>query len=458
MNGDPAAAPLTPAPRAVATAGDPPGGRFGFVDLEPGVLARHCWALVYAAYVTIGLATFDAFATPYVLSTAVGVPVDAQGAIVGRLNVYTEVILLLIFAPLGVLADRIGRRAVYAFGFMGLAVGYALFPYASSETDLALIRIFYSIGLGAVTGMIGTLLGDYAVPQDRGKFTALIGILNGLGVVSGAVLLGRLPKVFADMGYDEFTAGQYTLWIVAFLCILSALVVGFGLKAGTPVARAARPPVGDLFRSGLRLARDNPRIALAYASGFVARGDLVMVGTFLVLWGKVAAMQGGMDTAAALDAGRIPFIVAQSAALLWAICAVFLLDRFHRVTGLAICMGLAASGYLGVLFVGDPLARESMPFFVLLGIGQISAFLGATTLIGKEAPVAERGSVVGFFSVAGAFGILLTSGIGGALFDSIDPRAPFVLLGLLNLAVVVAAIAVRIRAPNPAAAQPAPAA
>jgi len=439
------------------------GQRFGLIGLEPGVAGRHVWILLYAAYVTIGLATFDAFATPYVLSTALGIPITEQGAVVGRLNVYTEIVLLVVFTPLGVISDRIGRRAVYAFGFICLAAAYALFPYAGSETELALIRVIYSVGLGGVTGMIATLLGDYAVPGDRGKLTALTGILNGLGVVTGAIFLARLPNVFAGMGYNQFQAGQFTLWIVAGLCLLSALVVASGLRKGLPVAKEDRPPVRELFRSGFDLARTNPRIAVAYASAFVARGDLVVVGTFLVLWGKVAAVNAGMEPAAAIEAGRLPFVISQSAALMWAIVAVFLLDRFHRMTGLAVCMGLAAVGYLLLIFVEDPLDKANIPFFLLLGIGQISAFLGSTTLIGKEAPVAQRGSVIGAFSVAGALGILITSGIGGSIFDSIDPRAPFMLLGVMNLVVLVAAVLVRIYAPGPPMARefqvaPAPAA
>ena len=423
--------------------------RFGFIGLEPGVRARHMWVLLYAAYVTIGLATFDAFATPYVLSTAIGIPTGEQGAIVGQLNVYTELVLLIAYTPLGVLADRIGRRAVYALGFVGLALGYALFPYAGTVTELALVRVIYSIGLGAVTATIATLLADYAVVEHRGRLVGFVGVLNGLGVVSGAALLGRLPKVFADLGHDPFTAGQYTLFVVAGLCLVSACVVGLGLRPGTAVAPEQRPTVRELFRAGFGAAFGNPRIALAYASAFVARGDMVVVGTFLVLWGKVAAMEGGMTAADALSAGRIPFIVAQSSALLWAIAAIFILDRFHRVTGLMVCLGIATTAYLGLALVEDPLDRANLPFFVLLGVGQISAFLGSQTLIGKEAPAAHRGSVIGAFSLAGGIGILIISGVGGQIFDQIGPRAPFILVGLMNGLVFLAAIMVRLRAPEP---------
>ena len=418
--------------------------RFGFIGLEQGVRARHMWVLLYGAYVTIGLGTFDAFATPYVLSTAIGIPNAQQGAIVGQLNVYTELVLLIVFTPLGVLADRIGRRAVYALGFVLLAIGYTLFPYAGTVNELAMARVIYSIGLGAVTATIATLLADYAVFHHRGRLVGLVGVLNGLGVVSGAAMLGRLPKFFADRGYDDFTAGQYTLFIVSGLCLLSACILGLGLRPGTAVAREERPGVRELFKAGFGAAVRNPRIALAYASAFVARGDMVVVGTFLVLWGKLAAMEDGMGSADALSAGRIPFIVSQSTALLWAIAAIFMLDRFHRVTALVFCLGLSTAAYLSLGFVEDPLARANLPFFVLLGVGQISAFLGSQTLIGKEAPVAERGSVMGAYALAGGIGILITSGIGGEIFDLIGPRAPFILLGIMNGLVFLAAIAVRL--------------
>jgi hypothetical protein len=37
----------------------------------------------------------------------------------------------------------------------------------------------------------------------------------------------------------------------------------------------------------------------------------------------------------------------------------------------------------------------------------------------------------------------VTSGVGGMLFDAIDPRAPFVLLGVMNLVVMASALYVR---------------
>ena len=423
-------------------------GKFWFISTEPGISRAHMLVLMYAAFVSIALATFDAFGTPYVLSESIGVPLREQGAIVGRLNVYTEILLLMVFTPLGVLSDRIGRRAIYAVGFVSLGASYALFPYAGSVTELAIIRVLYSLGLAGVTGMLATVIADYVVPEHRGRMVGLTGMFNGLGIVVSALLLAKLPSVFVANGLDNFTAGQYTLTIVAGLCLLSALIVGAGLRRGAPPEVDERPDSKELFSAAFNAARQNPRIAVAYASAFVARGDLVVVGTFLVLWGKVAAVEGGMETAAAIDAGRIPFVIAQSAALLGAVAAIFLIDRVHRMTALAGCMGLAALAYSLLLFVDNPLDMANAPFFLFLGLGQVAAFLGSTTLIGKEAPAEKRGAIVGAFSVAGALGILIMSGVGGNLFDLIDPRAPFLLLGLMNLVVMASAIYVRLTAPG----------
>jgi hypothetical protein len=295
--------------------------------------------------------------------------------------------------------------------------------------------------------MLATVVADYPQENSRGKMLALVGFLNGLGVILVVALLGNLPEMLVAAGYTDITAGRYTHAVAVVGCAITAVVLGFGLKKGTPVHREERLPVMELFRSGLREGR-NPRIALAYASAFVSRGDLVILGTFAILWGKTVGMSQGMEPAEAIAKGTLVFVIAQTSALFWIPLLGFFLDRVNRVSGLVICMGLATVGYLGTMFVDDPTARGTIPIFVLLGIGQISAFLGSATLIGQEAPKLTRGSVVGVFNSCGAIGILIASGIGGRLFDSIGPSAPFLLVGVFNGLVFLAAIAVRILSPG----------
>ena len=111
-------------------------------------------------------------------------------------------------------------------------------------------------------------------------------------------------------------------------------------------------------------------------------------------------------------------------------------------------MGLATIGYLAMGFVTNPLDQIDYPLIVLLGIGQISAFLGSQALVGQEAPVLQRGAVIGGFNTSGAIGILFCSVVGGYLFDAWSPAGPFILVGAINMVVFIFAIIVRIKSPG----------
>ncbi len=178
------------------------GLKFWFVELAPGILPRNFGTLLYGAFTTIGLLAFVSIGTPYVLNVYLKIPIEQQGRIAGDLAAWSEVALLLVFGPCGVLADRIGRRQVFAVGFMFMAIAYALYPFASSVGELTAYRMLYAVGIGAATAMLQTILADYPANTSRGKATALVGTLNGLGVVILSVGLGGLMKTFVAGGYD----------------------------------------------------------------------------------------------------------------------------------------------------------------------------------------------------------------------------------------------------------------
>jgi len=426
------------------------GLRFGPIDLAPGVTHGNMWSLAFGAFTTIGVLAFVAVATPYVLTVNLGIPEDQQGTITGDLVFWAEITQILIFGLVGVAADRVGRNWLYALGMLGMGAAYTFYPFAESVGELTIYRVIYALGLGTSTGMLATVVTDYPQEESRGKMLAFVGFLNGLGVIVVIALLGNLPDVLVNAGYTAIDAGRYTHGVAVVCCVVTAVVAGFGLMKGTPVRHEERLPVAQLVRSGILEAR-NPRVALAYASGFIARGDQVILGTFVILWGKTWGISQGMEPAEAIAAGTLMFVTSQAAGLLWIPFLGPLLDRVNRVTGLLVCVFLATCGYLGTVFVDDPTARAAIPVFVLLGIGQVSMFLGSATLIGQEAPEANRGSVVGVFNTCGAIGILVASAIGGRLFDSVGPAGPFVLVGVFNAIVLCMAIVVRIVAPAPAA-------
>lgn len=425
------------------------GSKFLFVWLQPGINTLNAAVFCYAAFATIGLLTFVSTGTALVLNANFGIDIGEQGTISGDLVIVTEIMQLLIFGTVGVLSDRIGRREVFALGMLVMGIGYLLYPFANSVTELMVYRAIYAVGLGAATGMLGTIVADYPQDRSRGKFVALTGVFNGLGVICVTVIFGRfVPPALIDAGYDAITTTKIVHVIVFAACAISAVAYVVGLKKGTVGAQGERLPIKTLIVSGFAEARRNPRLALSYAAAFVARSDLVVLGTFTVLWGAVAGVAEGMDPAVASARGAGIFGIASAAALVWLAVLGSFMDRYNRVSTTVFCMALAAIGYSAMWLVDNPLAPGAVPYFVLLGIGQISAFFGATTLISQEAPRLSRGAVVGAFNMCGAIGIFVASGLGGRLFDSIGPAAPFVLIGFLNAIVMLLAIVVRIKSPG----------
>lgn len=421
--------------------------KLGPIWLAPTISRFNCVAFLYASFVSIAFISLINVLQAYILTENLAIPQGEQGTLTGDLALFQEIITLILVAPAGILSDRIGRRPVFVFGVLMLAVGFALYPIASSAFELTIYRCLYAIGTACVGGMIGTVIADYPQEMSRGKLIAASGMLNGLGLVAFASVLGRLPKVFRDGGATAIEAGQFTFWIVAGICVLSALVLQIGLKGGPAGRVEEHIPLGHLVRAGLRQAR-NPRIALAYGSAFAARADLVVVGTFVALWGVKAGTADGMTAADALAKGTLMFVIAQVAAITWAPFMGIIIDRVNRVTAQAIAMTLAGSGYLSMALVTSPLDLAMWPAFALLGAGQLSALFSSQGLIGQEAPEKERGSIVGVFGFCGAIGILFATGVGGRLFDSIAPAAPFVVMGIANVILLVWAIVVRVKAPG----------
>ncbi len=423
--------------------------RFGPLWLQPGVTRTNMFALFGGALTTIGLMTFMGIGTPMVLSESLGIPSANHGAISGYLHTWQEIVALAVFGAIGVLADRVGRRTVYVAGLLCMAIGYAAYSYATTLPGLFAYRLVYAVGIAAATAMLSTVLADYTEPRSRGITVAMVGVLNAVGVIAMAIGGKLLPAYFAAKDATQLQAAHHTYLTVAAICIGMAGFLAVTLRGGTPVARTERPSTRELIRSGFAEAAANPRIALAYGCAFIARSDLVLLGTYLTLWGYTVALQDGATPMEATVAGSHVFQVASMAALAWLIVIGLFIDRFNRITAITICMSIAAVGYLSTMFIDDPRTSAALPLVVLLGIGQISAFAGAQTLISKETVNATRASVIGMFNAFGAAGILVSTFVGGILFDRIGPHAPFAFVGVMTLGLIVAAIIVRRKAPGP---------
>lgn len=415
--------------------------------LNPGIRLSHFVTLLYGGLVSIALIVFVNIGQPYILLENLGIE-KAEGTLTGSLAVAAELTALLIVGYFGVLADRVGRKPLIAISALIMAVGYVLMPLVGTIFALFAVRIFLAVGTTGETSMITTIIHDYAAEKARGKMLALCGVLMGIGAVLMNAIVGNLPARFIAVGYDAITAGRFMHWIVAAISLVSAAVFFIGFKSGTPVAKEQRLPQWELIKRGLVEAK-RPRVALAFVASFVSRSDLVILGTFIVLWGTVVGRDQGMDTAAAVALGVRLFVITQMAGLLCSPVLGFVTDRINRVSGLSIGSLLGAVGYTSMGFVTDPADPAFLPLFILLGIGQTACNLSAQALVGQEAPQETRGVIIGGFGICGTLGIIFSTWVGGIIFDLWQPSAPFVFVGILTWLVFFYALIIRQVAPGP---------
>lgn len=406
--------------------------RFLGIDLSEGVKRRHLLAYFFAAFVSSSYAGALAMLQPGLLQV-MAIPHAQQAMLTGNLSAMQEVILILLMGVMGALADRHGRKPVYIFGLLATALGFTLYPHASSITELVLYRIIIAFGSAAMIGMMVTVIADYSQDSTRGKANGLQGLIATLGAFLPP-LLGALPKVFVGQGFDELAAQQATFATAGCLGVIGALVVALGLAPHVgKVSHAAKESIFTILRQGAKASKD-PGIALSYGAAFISRGDLAVTGAFISLW-LVQFGTGvmGLTPSESMFQLAVPRVMAVvSGALVGSLLMGYISDKVSRITAVSIAAGLASVVYLAVFLVEDPTAPWVMLLLGVMGVAEISAFVSSQALVGERAPAARRGAIIGLFGVSGAIGILIGAAGGGWLFANIGPSAPFVLFGILN--------------------------
>ena len=420
----------------------------GYIHLQPGLSRMNGATLLYACLTGIPFLVVINFIQPFILTAMLNIPTEQHGSLSGYLAILHEIIMIALTGPAGALADRIGRRRVLTGGYIIAAAGLMVYPWADSITGLILIRSVYAVGAAALVSGFSVFVADYPQEKSRGKLIAMAGVLNGLGILLLTALSGNLPKWLVAGGFEQIPAGRMAMAVIGVVGLISAMIAFLGFRGGDRGAKNPnKQPIMELLKLGFGAAR-NPRIAVSYASAFAARGDVVVIGTYVSLWGTQAGIAEGMLEENALARATLVFAIINSAALVASPFIGILNDRINRVSSLVIGMGLAAFGYIVFGLQESPLGTSAMAIAFVLGIGQISAILGGTTLVGQEADPKITGATIGVWNFCGAVGTMIGSLLGGLLYDWWRPGAPFLLMGGLNLAVMLWAVWVRIRYPQ----------
>jgi MFS family permease len=410
-----------------------------------GVSLVNLLTFYFLTYFGLPLMFFVSASQDFFLTTFMKIPSAEQGQVAGQLESVREFVILFMILFAGVLADKIGRKKIVVAGFILLASGYLLFPFAANLSQVFAFHALAATGNAFITGMMSTIIADYVFDQDRGKASALQGILIGLTIPVVGLVLKPLPKFFQNAGYGEITAGTYSYFVVAGLALTVAAVLYLGLKDVVSPPKDEQKSFANLIKEGISAGKD-PGILLSYLSAFVSRGDLVVIGTFLTIWiSNYGRDVVGLDSATAAQKAGGVLAAAALGYLLAAPIAGFLTDKLSRVNALMVAAVIGFIAYSSAIFVTNPLGSGMLLLVNLFSVAQIFGVITSQVLVSQQAPKEIRGSVIGVFGLFGSICQIIMGILGGYLFRHISPAAPFVVVGLMNLALLIAALILKNR-------------
>ncbi|HCK13942.1 TPA: hypothetical protein DHW51_07455 [Candidatus Poribacteria bacterium] len=349
----------------------------------------------------------------------------------------------------GALADKYGRRPIFCGGTLLIGVAYALYPLAESATLLYVARAIFGVGIAFASTVLLVFTGDYSQERSRGKWMGGLNFMQSIGAITASLGLTQIPGILQNQGVSPTDSVAAVFIIAVLVAVCGTAIAGFGLKPA-PIHRETtkKKPLHTLLSEGFREAKLNPKITLAYTASMAARGDMVVVGAFTFLWLVRHTADLGLDIQEGYSRGRMVVPLITLTVLLSAPIMGSILDRVDRVIGIIIAFSISAVGYTFMGVISDPLGNTIFTAAILLGLGEGACIMASIALIGQNAPPKTRGSVIGTFTAAGATGMLLASGVGGYLFDNWTYTGPFLFMGLVNAAVLLFAIYVKLAHPD----------
>lgn len=387
----------------------------------------------------------------FVLIDILSYPRGLIGNASGSLAFADEILSLMLVSLWGLLSDRIGRGPVMAAGLGFMSLSIALYPWSSYVfpstfgsffKSMLFYRLIFAVGGSGTTAMITALIGDFAAPGTRAKVAAFTGTSAGFGALLAVLLFARLPILIpsslAQLLQLENPKIYMTFGIMAFILLLTSLLASFGLTKAYQQT-FERSSFWSRLRCSLAAAK-NPLVSIAYFSGFVARADSIALNLFIGPWvdnymtktGRCPPIHDGIlvrcEPAKRMTSNLMS--VSHVATLIGAPFFGIFCDRLGPIHGVALpaLMGFISFGALYSAKAPD--SPIVYCFMFLSGLADIGMIISSMALISSQSSDSQRGALAGMYSLFGALGIIVTSKLGGYMFDHLWETAPFLIVSI----------------------------
>ncbi|MEJ2070525.1 MAG: MFS transporter [Syntrophobacterales bacterium] len=371
----------------------------------------HSYRFLLAVCCVLGLASY---VTSYMRIPVVPLYAQDLGAgavMVGLINSAFLLTTGVCALPLGMLADRWGRKGVIIAGLLISAGTALLLAVSVAPWQLLVIYLFFGLGLAAIGPTLMAYVADLSPASHLGRSYGAY----TLAIYSGMSLGPALGGWVADW------LGFRLLFVTAALLVgLVILLAVFFLpgSSGAPTPASKSSHHKDSWR---RLFPNRPLLAcwLITFGGCFGLGAFI---TFAPLYTKEQGLSVGdiglvFGVQAAVNAlSRIPF--------------GRLSDRLGRRWIQAVVGFLS----LGAALVGFGLAHSLTQFLLAAGALGLAMGLGFTpvgALIAEVVPSADRGLAMGGYNTCIYIGMMFSSALMGGVIRLVGFSGSFALSGLV---------------------------
>ncbi len=341
---------------------------------------------------------------PLFLTSVLGAPVAAVGLIEGL----AEGAASLFKTVGGWASDRLrARRPLVFAGYVLSAVAKPLLAAAYVWPVALLVRLGDRTGKGIRTAPRDALVADATPWESRGRAFGFHRAADTLGAVIGPALALGLLAVFAD--------NFRLIFVLAFLPAVAAVALIALVRERPPApappeaARVAWRGLGTGFYVFLG-------ISLLFALG--NSSDV-----FLLLRAKDVGLSNSEVVLSYMLFNLVYAALAMPAGVVS--------DRLGRRNVIGGGFAVFAMVYLGFALAGR--GAVVWPLFAVYGVHMALTEGVGRAFVADFVPSERRATALGLYQGAMGAMILLSSVIAGALWDAIDPAAPFFLGGATSL-------------------------
>jgi len=337
---------------------------------------------------------------------------------VGLLIATLPLCATLVGPPLGVLADRHGRRPVLLFSVAGTLIGFVLLGVAQTLPVVFLARAVDGASAGN-TSTARAAIADITPRKARAGGLGVTFAMESLGLILGPVL----GAVFSPYGLrvSAFVAAG-----IALVCLLLVLVAFPETRPDDPAPATGRGGLRlDELLAALRSGRTRAMVLLAFAVQLLV----------MMMWGTLALHANALFGFAGREMGYVSAFAA-AVGIASQVALLRLLTR--RVAERPILAGALVAMGAGQLL----LAAADAPPVLLAGVALMAgafnvAMPTAMGLASRLAAEHEQGALMGTLSSAVSAASVAGPVAGGLLFG-FSPRGSYAVAAAVALAASVA--------------------